>query len=227
MAFRIGFMAEQPSARTVAAYTVPQQTGTPRRSVVQVRFPDRGLRLAYYNDRFDLHRGDIVFVEGKLEGKRGRVEEVSYNFKIKVSDYKRVIAVADTEVHGRFHMAGSHVVSFDRTALPFGKAATWYMAPRQEDDEYASGVDDSSFLLNDLKGFKVSEAIAERGRDYYMRNKVVYISVDGTGGSAIVEGQQPLRGGIYLSRRRNQRADLLLLLQRQLQAPGGRAAAAS
>ena len=27
--------------------------------------------LAYYNDRFDLHVGDIVFVDGRLEGLRG------------------------------------------------------------------------------------------------------------------------------------------------------------
>ena len=54
------------------------------------------MTLSYYNDLFDLHRGDLVFVVGKLEGLRGIVVDVSYNFKIKLSDYKRVIAVADT-----------------------------------------------------------------------------------------------------------------------------------
>ena len=35
--------------------------GTPvRKSVVQVYFPSRNMTLAYYNDRFDLHRGDVV-----------------------------------------------------------------------------------------------------------------------------------------------------------------------
>ncbi|MCD8007618.1 MAG: hypothetical protein LUF68_01530, partial [Clostridiales bacterium] len=110
MAFKIGFAAEQPQEQLEAAYTPPQQTATPRRSVVQVMFPNRGTRLAYYNDQFDLHPGDIVFVDGKLEGQRGRVVEVNYNFKIKASDYKRVVAVADIEVHGQFHMAGSHFV---------------------------------------------------------------------------------------------------------------------
>ena len=54
-----------------------------RKSVVQVYFPERHASYAYYNDRFDLKCGDIVFVEGKLEGIRGRVTEVNYNFKIK------------------------------------------------------------------------------------------------------------------------------------------------
>lgn len=57
--------------------------------------------LSYYNDAFDLKCGDIVFVEGKLEGLRGRVVDVAYNFKIKLSDYKKVVSVADTKCAGR------------------------------------------------------------------------------------------------------------------------------
>ncbi len=60
------------------------------------------MTLAYYNDRFDLHCGDLVYVDGKLEGKRGRVVDVNYNFRINLADYKRVIGVADTNVSGRF-----------------------------------------------------------------------------------------------------------------------------
>ena len=45
-------------------------------TIVQIFFPDRGRTLAYYNDRFDLHPGDIVFVDGKLAGLRGRVTAV-------------------------------------------------------------------------------------------------------------------------------------------------------
>ena len=92
-----------------------------RKSVVQVYFPDRDRSYSYYNDQFDLQCGDIVFVEGKLEGVRGRVTEVNYNFKIKLSDYKRVIAVADTNVTGQFYMAGSHFVTFESDMLPSNK----------------------------------------------------------------------------------------------------------
>ena len=191
MAFKIGFAADTGEKKPVAAtYTVPQQTAAPRKSVVQIYFADRHMTLAYYNDQFDLHRGDMVYVDGKLEGMLGRVTEVNYNFKIKVSDYKRVIAVVDTTVHGQFFMAGSHFVTFDREALPSSKALTWFKAPAKEDDEFVSGSDDTTFRLDDLKGMNVTAAIAERGHEYYMENKVRYISIDGTKGYAIVEGSE-------------------------------------
>lgn len=191
MAFKIGFAAEHPENKPAeATYTMPQQAVTPRKSVVQVYFAGRNMTLAYYNDQFDLHRGDMVYVDGKLEGMRGRVIEVNYNFKIKVSDYKRVIAVVDTNVHGQFFMAGSHFVTFDREALPISKVATWFKAPTKDDDEFVSGSDDSTFRLDDLKNMDVSAAIAERGHEYYMENKVRHISIDDTKGYALVEGSE-------------------------------------
>ena len=191
MTYKIGFEAEHPEKKPVeATYTVPQQTAAPRKSVVQVHFTGRNMTLAYYNDQFDLHHGDLVYVDGKLEGMRGRVVEVNYNFKIKVSEYKRVIAVVDTTVNGQFFMAGSHFVTFDHAALPISKAVTWFKAPEKEDDEFISGSDDTSFRLNNLKGMNVSGAVAERGHEYYIENKVRYICIDGTRGYAIVEGSK-------------------------------------
>ena len=125
MAFKIGFSAEQPENKPVeATLIVPEQITIPHRSLVQVYFAGRNMTLAYYNDKFDLHCGDMVYVEGKLEGQRGRVVDVNYNFKIKLSDYKRVIAVVDTAVNGQFFMTGSHFITFDRTALPASKVIT-------------------------------------------------------------------------------------------------------
>lgn len=173
-----------------AVYTAQQAKTAPHKSVVQVYFSGRNMTLAYYNDQFDLHRGDLVYVEGKLEGFRGRITEVNYNFKIKVSDYKRVIAVVDTTVKGRFFMAGSHFVTFDREALPGNKAVTWFKAPTKKDEEFVSGSDDTSFCLDNLNEMKVSAAIAERGHEYYTENKVRYISIDGTKGYALVEGSE-------------------------------------
>lgn len=192
MSFKIGFTAEtKHENNNTTAATTATIIAAPRKSVVQVHFPVRGLTCAYYNDAFDLHRGDIVYVDGKLEGLRGRVVDVSYTFKIKLSDYKRVIGKADTNVNGNFHMAGSHLVSFDPTAMPFEKVITWFKAPAKEDDEFVSGSDDTAFRLDDLKGMNVSGAIAERGHDYYIENKVVYLSIDGTHGHAIVDGSEP------------------------------------
>lgn len=191
MAFKIGFAADNKEKKPAeATYTAQQVQATPRKSVVQVYFAGRNMTLAYYNDLFDLHRGDMVYVDGKLEGMCGRVTEVNYNFKIKLSDYKRVIAVVDTTVSGQFFMAGSHFVTFDRAALPSNKVATWFKAPETDDDEFVSGSDETSFRLDDLQGMNVSAVIAERGHDYYMENKVRYICIDGTKGYAIVEGNE-------------------------------------
>ena len=160
----------------------------PKKSIVQVYFPHRGTGWAYYNDSFDLKVGDFVYVEGKLEGYRGQVTEVNYSFKIKLSDYKKVVAVIDTDVKGDFYLAGSHVVSFDRNAIPFSKVLNWFKAP-DGDEDYVSGDDDSSrFTLEDLSKMKISCNVADRGYDYYMGNRVEFIEIDGTCGHAIVEG---------------------------------------
>lgn len=162
----------------------------PKKSVVQVYFPSRKMNLAYYNDSFDLKVGDWVYVDGKLEGHIGRVTEVSYSFKIKLSDYKRVIAVADTNVKGDFYIAGSHLATFDRNAIPFEKVITWFKAP-ESDEEYVSGNDDSvSFSLDNLNKMNITSDIAERGHDYYMENRVSYVCLDKNRGRAIVEGSE-------------------------------------
>lgn len=164
------------------------ETKAPAKSVVQVYFSAKGTKLAYFNDRFDLQVGDIVYVEGKLEGLRGQVVDVAHNFKIKVSEYKRVIGKADTAVSGTLHMAGSHFVAFEPGVIPFEKVLTWYKAPEKEDDEYVTGNDDSVFSLDDLSGMHIGSEIAERGHDYYLQNKVRYLCIDETRGRAIVEG---------------------------------------
>lgn len=159
-----------------------------KKSIVQVYFPHKGMSWAYYNDKFDLKVGDFVYVEGKLEGCRGQVTEVNYSFKIKLSDYKKVIAVIDTNVKGDFYLAGAHIVSFDRNAIPFSKVLTWFKAP-EKDEEYVSGNDDrNSFPLEDLSKMKISHDVANRGHDYYIENRVGFIEIDRTRGHAIVEG---------------------------------------
>ena len=106
MAFKIGFsVSEEKEKMTAPEPPDVAEEREPRRSVVRVQFPQRNMTLAYYNDRFDLHCGDLVYVDGKLEGKRGRVVDVNYNFRINLADYKRVIGVA---VYPR-RVARSHV----------------------------------------------------------------------------------------------------------------------
>lgn len=179
MAFSIKFSAgtAHKSERTI-----------PRRSVVQVYFAANHRSLAYYNDRFDLKPGDLVFVDGKLAGQRGRVTQVNYSFKIRLSDYKRVISVADIAVDGLFYAAASHLVTFDRGVLPACQAAGWFLPPADPEEEFASGADDEAFSLDELWA---SDAMFQRGYDYYKRGLVRYISLDGRAGYALVEGTAP------------------------------------
>lgn len=192
MSFKIsGFGGSTADKKEITpSYEAERKTIVPRKSVVQVRFPGKGMALSYYNDQFDLKKGDLVYVDGKLEGQLGRVVEVNYNFKIKISEYKKIIAVVDTNVHGQLFMAGSHFVSFDPATMPAQQILTWFKAPPKEDDEYASGNDDTSFRLDDLKDMKVNSTIAERGQSYYVENRVRYLCLKGNHGVALVEGSE-------------------------------------
>lgn len=188
MKFPIGFTFNDESKKAEMVPLVQQAT-VPVKSLVQVYFPERNQVLTYFNDQFDLKRGDFVFVDGKQEGIRGIVREVNKNFKIKVADYKKVISVADINVSGQMHMAGSHFISFDPTVLPYEKIRSWFLPPVKAEDEYETGNDDTAFALDKLGEMKVSQAIFERGRDYYIEDRVVYLSIDAGHGRAIVEGE--------------------------------------
>lgn len=188
---KIGFVKNDNEVKeTVKQMDVGKTEIIARKSVVQVYFSDRCASYAYYNDQFDLKCGDIVFVEGKLEGLRGRVTDVNYNFKIKLSDYKRVISVADTNVNGEFYMAESHLVTFDKYALPITKVLSWFKPAKKEEDEYVSGSDETVFSIDDLSGMNISKQIADRGHEYYVNNSVCYVSIDGNKGYALVEGSE-------------------------------------
>ena len=188
MKFPIGFALEDmPPKAEMERLT--QQNVAPVKSLVQVYFPDRNQSLTYFNDQFDLNVGDFVFVEGKLEGIGGIVREVCKRFKIKVADYKKVVGVADTDVSGQLLIADSHFVSFDPTVLPYEKIRSWYLPPVKAEDEFETGNDNTGFSLDTLSEMNASPAIFERGHNYYLEDRVVYLSMDNGRGRAIVEGE--------------------------------------
>lgn len=191
MTIQIGFLAERKEKKELPEQAVTGEKEIhPRKSVVRVQFPEKGMALAYYNDRFDLQPGDRVYVEGKMAGIQGRVTEVSYNFKIKTAAYKRIIAVVDTEVRGELFLAGSHFAAFDPAVLPYEQVRSWFKAPPEKEAEYITGHDGYAFPLADLSRMKVSDAAGQRGYAYYLDNKVRYICISGTRGRAIVEGSE-------------------------------------
>lgn len=74
MFHRIGFAScsDESVSQRIPSASSPI-AGQPRKSVVRIHFSSRNMTLSYYNDAFDLKVGDIVYVDGKLEGLRGRV----------------------------------------------------------------------------------------------------------------------------------------------------------
>ena len=186
---KIGFLANEPEAETpVPVSELPPPDTIPVKSVAQVHFPEAHRTLSYYNDRFDLRVGDFVYVEGKLEGMRGQVLQVSRSFKIRLSDYKRVIGVADTRLSGRFYLSGSHFLTFSPHVLPYEKALTWFKAPENKEEAYVTGDDSESFDLEKPWELNISKEILERGERYYQENRVSYLCVSRASGKAIVEG---------------------------------------
>lgn len=185
MANPIGFMSAWRK-KDVATAQVEQWHGSPVKSLVRVQFHEASMALYYFNNAYDLQVGDLVFVEGKYEGIRGRVVEVCRNFKIRPADYKKIVSVADAEVHGQFHFADSHFLTFDMNALPYERVRSWFKPKTEE--EFIVGTDDHSFSVYCVNGLNVSEEIYERGGNYYLENRVAYICVNGTQGRAFVEG---------------------------------------
>ncbi len=191
MSTKIGFkFNENTPEREIVVPEIPEVEITPRKCLAEIKFPGVYKPYTYYNELFDLKVGDRVFVDGKLEGTMGVVVNISYNFKIKLSDYKCVIGKADTKVQGKFHFAGSHFVTFDPTALPYEKALTWFKAP-EINEEYVSETDGSSFSLETLDGLNFDEYDLENGKEIYMENGVEYIELNGTKGKAIVVSSKP------------------------------------
>ena len=173
-------------------FATQKKNEMPRKSLVRVCFPGKAKAFLYYNDLFDLKVGDLVYVEGEMASQYGRVVDINYHFKIKLSDYWKVIARIDTNVHGQFYMAGTHFVTFDPAALPAERAVTWFKVPNgeDEDDTVCCCDDDERFPLDDLSSMKITPVIAARGHEYYLDNRVCYICLNGCRGYAIVEGTE-------------------------------------
>lgn len=187
MKFKIGFTAEKEAEKKAPeTETKAPEEAPARKSLVRVYFPQRGFDCTYYNNLFDLHVGDLVYVDGKLEGKRGKVIDVSYTFKIKLSDYKRVIAKIDTDISGEFCYVGDELFSFDKNTLPFGKILPYFKAPAKPDEEYASAKENKFYNLDDLEGMGAYEHTIMVGKSDFNCGEVLYLSVEDGKGHAIV-----------------------------------------
>ena len=165
----------------------------PKRSLVNVFFPEKGIAPAYYNDQFDLKVGDLVFVEGAFEGLRGRVTEVCYTFRIKKSEYKKVISVVQTEIFGEVTIAGGSIIAIDENVMPYEKVRTWFFPPTTEgEEEYEISVEEGKEIpLKELEKMEIPPVIRERGEDYFEEDRIVFLEIRDDTLRAIAQGSKP------------------------------------
>ena len=125
----IGFMASNEIKSEAPAAPATIRSVTPVKSLVKVRFECHSMPLAYYNDRFDLKEGDVVYVSGKLAGEPGVVVSVTTKFRIHISDYERVLSLLDLTIHGSFTGIRDKMVSFDQIAITPDQFGGWVTPP--------------------------------------------------------------------------------------------------
>lgn len=193
----IGFMASnEPKAETPNLPTTIRSI-TPVKSLVKVRFECHSMSLAYYNDRFELQEGDVVYVSGKLAGEPGVVVSVTTKFRIHTSDYERVLSLLDLTIHGSFTGVRDKMVSFDQIAITPEQFGGWVTPPEdpkkkkdedEDEDEVVSG-EGYTIDINNIEGCEdITSAIAERAVGYCTEGRVRYLCVQGGVGRAYVEG---------------------------------------
>ena len=136
----IGFMTSNDPKSETPSVPSTIRSITPVKSLVKVRFECHSMPLAYYNDRFDLQEGDVVYVSGKLAGEPGVVVSVTTKFRIHTSDYERVLSLLDLTIHGSFTGVRDKMVSFDQIAITPEQFAGWVTPPedpkkKKDEDE--------------------------------------------------------------------------------------------
>ena len=72
--------------------------------------------------------------------------------------------------------------------LPYAQVRSWFFPP-EADGEYAVGHGPGPVYA--LEQLSIPAGVAEKGHAYYMENRAIYLSVDGTAGRAIVSGSVP------------------------------------
>lgn len=191
----LGFgIGETQKAKAVE--TPSRVENAPVPSLVTVRFPETGPALTYYNDKFELEVGDRVFVSGKLAGQLGEVEMVTTKFKIRLSDYQRVIAKASIDIHGAYELVLDKMVNYDENAVSPEEFRSWILPPAHWDGEDGGSPEDEVIIgegyeldLFDLEHCdEITEAVMERVADYCLSGKVAYLSVRDGIGTAFVQG---------------------------------------
>lgn len=168
----------------------PQQNPV-QPSVAEVYFYEEDVALPYYTDRFNLKQGDLVFVEGKMAGKRGRVQKVSHIFRIKADEYEQIKCVVAFKKSNKLYFSTSHLIEFRARLLPIEQAKCWFGVP-EEKGKLLIGEGSETFRVSDPFTTGVNYEFGMKAHDeFFRKNKVKYISLENGSGYAIVLDDQP------------------------------------
>ena len=166
----------------------------PVQSLVSINYERMNHALTYYNDQFDLKPGDRVFVTGKLEGEVGIVESVTTKFRIKISEYQKVISLAQTPLHGTYSPKGNMMRSYDPESLSPDEFRKWILPPKPIDDNQNEEIlfgDGYEIPLEDPSTADgVDPAVFDRAIDLCRFGKVGYVSLRNGEGKAFVRGSK-------------------------------------
>ncbi len=161
-----------------------------RKSIVAVKFEGIYKPYSYFNDQYELHIGDKVYVSGKLSGCIGTVVEVDYNFKINLNKYQKVIGIVDTRVKGSFYSYGNnYLITFDKNALNAEKVVAWFNAPLSEKDVYVTSSDDSKIDIEEIENMEVDRDVVINAKYFCEQNNIKYLSVDGNNGYCLIDDE--------------------------------------
>ena len=165
----------------------------PVKSLVRVRFETFDRELTYFNDLFNLKEGDRVFVSGKLAGKVGYITSVTTKFRIRLSDYERVIAVAQTPVHGSYVPVMDKMLSYDSIALSPDEFRTWFFHPEEPVDGPEEIIYGDGYVIpldDPHKAEGATPPVFDRALEYCRTGKIGYVSVRDGVGRAYVAGSE-------------------------------------
>lgn len=181
---KIGFSVNTDEKKHEVKTLVPMLEETPVKSVVYVRFDD-GKEYPYYNDKFNLKVGNFVFVDGKLQGKLGRVTKVLTKFKVSTKYYKNVLRKLDTNFHGKFKKSASFMLAKEDIELDFEMIDNWFIPPVVlKDDE-----EPEEFLCGEGYEFNISDITNGDEIDQYEYDEAIDILCDnGVKAIAFIDG---------------------------------------
>ncbi|MEF9921340.1 MAG: hypothetical protein RR313_00970 [Anaerovoracaceae bacterium] len=159
-------------------------------SVVKVGFMNDGREFPYYNNKFDLKVGDIVYVDGKQEGKAGIVLSVISHFKVSKDYYKMVIAKLDLDIKGKYFNIGPFMSSYSKEAVSPEQFASWIFPPKEKEEEFYMSDGYTVTLEPIFEGIEIDDGVKTRGIDLFYDDCVKYICLDGNKGQAFIKGSK-------------------------------------